>query len=339
MTQGHLLKERLKHGDLRFYVPLLLALIVALPHIYGGRVTMSIYLQCMYLVVLCVGFRLMALTGRASIAQAAFMGVGAYVSGLLAVDHGVNPWIGLVVGGIAAGLLAAVLGFISLRLSGIYFVIITLALSEMIIRFIDWQKNFTGGEQGTAGIPHFSIGGFDFGLDPAPYYYLLLFITVLALFVMYRMEHSRIGLALTAAGQNNLLAQHVGINVTRYRVLAWAVACFFGGMVGAFWAHYLAFVSPSDYNTMQSFWIMVYVFIGGVTSFWGPVVGAIGITFILKEITALQDWQTLVFGGIVIVIMLFFRGGLVSIPSTLISAIKKIEAMVRRKKVPMIPVE
>jgi branched-chain amino acid transport system permease protein len=333
MTPYPQLKQRLLQGDLRLVLPVALAFLVALPHIYGGRVIMHTYITCMMWIVLCSGFRLVLLTGRASIAQAAFMGVGAYGSGLLALEHNVNPWIGLVAGGMAAMLLATVAGFISLRLSGVYFVIITLALSEVIIRTIYWQREYTGGDLGRYGVSHYSIGGFDFGLKVEPHYYLLLFLMAVALFVMYRMEHSRIGLALTAAGQNNLLAQHVGINVTRYRVLAWAIACFFAGMVGAFWSSYLAFVAPGDYAVMQSFWVMLYVFVGGVTSFWGPVVGAIAITFILEEITSLQDYQILVFGAIVIIITMFLRGGLVTLLSRLIFAVKKIEAIVRRKKV------
>lgn len=328
-------QQRLLRGDLWVYVPLALILLAFLPHLNGGRVVMHTYMTCMMWVVLTVGFRLMALSGRASIGQAAFMGVGAYTSGLLAAEHDVSPWIGLILGGVAAMLIAVVVGFIALRLSGIYFVILTLALSEVIIRAINWQREYTGGDQGRFDVPHFSFAGYDFGLDPEPYYYLLLAITVVALFIMYRVEHSRLGLAVTAAGQNNLLAQHLGINVTRYRVLAWGVACFFAGMVGAFWAHFLAVLSPSEYGVMQSFWILLFVFIGGIQSFWGPVVGAVAVTYILDEITSLEDYQELVFGGIVILISLFARGGLVSIPRMLIDGGKWLYAWVRKKEAPV----
>ena len=328
----HFLKQSLIQKDMRLILPVLLAGMIVLPYIHGDKVIMQTYLTCMKWVVLCVGLRLVALTGRVSIAQAAFMGVGAYTSGILALDYSISPWLGLILGGMAAMVLATVLGFISLRLSGVYFVIITLALSEIIIRCIYWQREWTGGDLGRGGVPSFSIGGYDFGMKDDPHYYLLLFITILALFVMYRIEHSRIGLAMAAAGQNNQLAQHLGINVTRYRVLAWSTACFFAGVVGAFWAHCYAFIAPSEYGAMNAFWILLFIFIGGIQSFWGPVIGAVGVTFILEEITFLETYTEMAFGLIIILIMLFLRGGLITLPGTLMYWIKKVDTMIRGRK-------
>jgi len=285
---------------------------------------LSLLLIIYVFIVAAVGFRLIYTTGRLTIGQAAFMGVGAYTSALLSLNFGISPWLGLLIGGITAGILALGIGYIVLRVGGVYFVIITLCLAEILKLFWLWWRPITYGNSGLIDVPGFSIASFQFGINKVPYYYLSLVIMLVAAFVMYRMEHSRIGIAFHALGQNDVLAEHLGINRTRYRVLAFTTASFFCGVMGSFYAHYIHFIHPDQFGVMPSIMIQIYGIVGGISAFFGPIVGPFIIVGLTEFLKVAKEFQPLIYGPLLVIIMLFLPKGLISLPQIFLRQQKRV---------------
>ena len=301
-----------------------------LPFCFDTPRLMHIYISTISMIGVAAGLRLIMLTQRFSMGQAAFMGIGAYMSAVLATRYDVDPLLGLLIGGISATIVAIFFGYISLRLSGMYFAMVTLALGEILVRLYLWWDSVTGGYMGLARLSgyHIDVFGMEvtFGLiDLRPYYFLICFITFLAMLVYWRLEYSRIGIALRSTGQNDVLAQHLGVNVTRYRVLAFAIPAFFTGVVGAFTAHYLHTVDPSQFGISASFNPILVCILGGIHLFAGPVIGALAMTGITEGISNTKDLHPIILGGILILIMIFLPNGLVSLPEKMKGVLKTLK--------------
>ncbi|MBW1781512.1 MAG: branched-chain amino acid ABC transporter permease [Deltaproteobacteria bacterium] len=282
----------------------------------------SVFISVMAMMVLSTGFRMIYTTGRLSLGHTFPVGIGAYVSALLSSKLGISFWWGLLLGGIAAGLIALLVGYVVLRIGGIYFVVITLAMSEVLIYLLLWAEPFTGGVDGVVNIQGPAIyvpmiGRFEFGYKLLPYYYLIFLIMLVSVGIMYLMEKSHIGRVFHALRQNDLLAEHVGINVTSYRVLAFVTASVFAGFVGSFMAHYHHYTCPDDFHVMESLFIQIYAFIGGIGSFFGAIVGPMVIMSISEVFRVAKEAQPLLYAGMMLVVMMWLPGGLVTIPAML----------------------
>jgi branched-chain amino acid transport system permease protein len=289
---------------------------------------LSTLISIMSMMVLTAGFRLIYITGRLSLGHTFPVGIGAYASALVATKMGLNFWFGLLFGGFMAGLIALSVGYIVLRISGIYFVVVTLAMAEILIYFLLWAEPLTGGVTGIVNIPGPAIyipwiGKIDFGYKLLPYYYLIFTIMFISLAIMYLMERSHIGRVFHALRQNDLLAEHVGINITAYRVLAFVTASVFAGLVGSFMAHYHHYTCPDDFHVMESLFIQIYGFIGGIGSLFGAIIGPLLIMSISEGFRIAKEAQPLCYAAIMLVVMMWLPGGLITIPTL----IKK-----RRKK-------
>jgi len=260
------------------------------------------------------GFRFVITTGRFTMGHAAFAGIGGYAAALMTTKVVENFWLGLLMGGIVAGLVGLAIGAVILRVPGLMFAIITMAVSEIFRYLVIMWRSLTGGITGVLNIPSPSIAGFDFGIDQVPYFYLIFGILVVSVLVMYRMERSRIGLTFHAVRQNDPLAQHLGINIWRYRLLCFSVACFFAGLVGSFQAHYWHYVSPATYTVMDSFTIFIYAYIGGLMYPAGPIVGAVLMVGLSEGLRMAKEIAPLFFGGALLLIIFFLPGGILSLP-------------------------
>jgi branched-chain amino acid transport system permease protein len=271
-------------------------------------------------ILITAGFRLIFVTGRLTLGHAAIVGIGAYASSLLSTRVGMNFWLSMLLGGLIAALIAILLGFIVLRISGVYFAMVTFALAEVFKYFLVWWKPVTGGSTGIIGIPApvISLPGllvFDFGVNKVPYYYLIIVMLFVLLFLMYKMERSRVGKALHAIGENDLWASHLGINIAAYRVFAFATACFVAGLVGSFMAHYMHYTSPEDYSVMESLYFQINALVGGITSFAGPIVGTFAMVAVSEGLRfcGFGQYRPLPYGVFLVLILMFLPGGLVSL--------------------------
>lgn len=299
----------------------LLAIFLVMP-IFLSEFWLSVLISITAMLVLTAGFRMIYITGRLTLGHTFPVGIGAYASALLATKLEINFWIGLLFGGFMAGLIALILGYIMLRIGGIYFVVVTLAMAEILIHLLLWAEPLTGGVTGIVNIPGPVIylpwiGRFEFGYNLLPYYYLIFAIMFVSVGIMYLMERSHIGRVFHALRQNDLLAQHVGIDITSYRVLAFVTASFFAGFVGSFMAHYHHYTCPDDFHIMDSLFIQIYTFIGGLGSLSGAIVGPLAIMSASEVFRVADEVQPLLYAGLMLLVIMWLPGGLITIPSLL----------------------
>jgi branched-chain amino acid transport system permease protein len=279
-------------------------------------------------VVLASSLRFIATSGQLSLAHAGMMSVGAYASTLLVMKLGLSFWVGLPLGGLAAMSLAFLVGFPFVRLKGIYFTMVTLFLTEFIRLIIEQWKSLTGGPSGIIAIPRPSavvIPGLlnaDFA-SKADFYYLALIITLVTLLILYAIEFSRAGTTFLSIQQSDSLAESVGVNSSWLRVLAFAIGCFFAGLGGAFYSHYLSAINPGSFGFLVSTYILIYMVFGGMRKFPGPIIGAIILTVIPELASGFKEYEPFVFAGILLFVIFFLRGGVVSLPERIAGVRKK----------------
>lgn len=304
----------------------LVVLSFLLPLAIQGYYLRHILITLLVAIVFTSGFRLMLMAGRLHFGVVAFHAMGAYTSALVVVKLGFSPWLGMVLGAVLAAMVAVSLGYVVLRVGGIYFGLLTLMFNIVINQFLLWAEPLTGGADGILNIPPPSIGDLSFGTHKVLHYYLALVIMFMAVLSMYRMEKSRIGMGFRAVGQNPLLAQHFGINLTRYRVLVFAVTSFFIGLAGAFMVHYLAYISPDDFKIMSSFYIVSYSVVGGMGSPIGAMVGPSVFILLSEAFGIVREAQPLLYGAVLLLVLLLLPQGLVDLPRAVFSSLTKLKA-------------
>ena len=268
-------------------------------------------------IVLTTGFRLVALTGQLSIAQGAFMGIGAYFSAIMILRLGWNSWVCFFLAGFVAAVVAGIVGAITLRIKEIYFAIGTLAINELFrLIWVEWGS-VSGGPGGLVNIPSPDpILGLHFGSVPS-FYYMAIILLFFDMSVMVRIEKSRIGLIFTSIREFDSLAATLGVNLMKEKVKAFMIACFFAGLTGALFAHLQHFISPVDFTVLDSVYLMMYGVVGGLGSVWGPAVGCtvLGLIPVLLRLIPNYDpvIEPIIFGGILILICRFQPDGLVGL--------------------------
>jgi branched-chain amino acid transport system permease protein len=255
---------------------------------------------------------LLGYTGQLSLGHAAFFGIGAYASALLTLKLERSVWEGMLLGMILAGVAGWGIGRLALKLRGAYFVLVTISFAGVIsLVSINWME-LTNGPLGLPGVPAPELGPWSLRTKPA-YYYVVLAAVALSYFVCHRLVGSRIGRAFLALRENEALAESVGIDVTRYLVLAAVVSAGMAGLGGSLYAHYTRFVSPEVFLFTYTVTMVIMVVAGGKGTLAGPVVGALLFTALpeaLREATSWQ-WQMLAYGVILALLVFFLPRGIV----------------------------
>lgn len=291
--------------------PLVITAIVlaGLPVLIGDPYWLHVYIMTCMNICLAVSLRVLWNVGLLSCGHAAFMGIGAYTSALLSTGLGLSPWLSIPIGGGVTVLFALALGYPSLRLTGIYFVLVTFAFNEVFFLLASRMREFTGGPSGLMGIPRPP------GLPPGKmaYAYFASLFLLLTLVSLYRFEYSRVGRIWLAIRDSELRSKCVGIQTVYYKLFAFGVSSFFAGLAGAVYAHYIGFISPSDFTIWQSIYAQIYMIVGGVTAFAGPIVGSVSLTVLSEFIRAAGPLQSVIYGLLLAVVMLFLPGGLISL--------------------------
>ena len=285
------------------------ALVAALPLLTRDPYWLHVCIITALNVSMASSLRIIWNMGLLSCGHAAFMGIGAYTSALLATRAGMSPWLGLAAGAAAAAVVSAGLGYLALRLRGIYFVLVTFAFNEVFILLLNRWRDITGGPSGLVPIPRFD----GLGAGRVPYYYLAAALMLLTLAAIHRLERSSVGMIWFAIRDSELRAQCVGLGVVYYRVLAFAVSALVAGTWGAFYAHYVTVISPTDFNIWQSIYVQIYMIVGGAGTLLGPVAGGIFLTVTTELIRATGPLVSVTYGALLTLVMLFLPGGLVSL--------------------------
>jgi branched-chain amino acid transport system permease protein len=302
----------------RFVVPglitlILLILLAILPR-YAPAYTIILLTGVLMYIVLTMSWVIFSgPTAYVSLAPAAFFGVGIYTSALLGRTLPLPVVIGI--GGLASFCLALLIGALTLRLRGIYFTIFTFGLVELIKNLILWYEvNITG-----------TRGRFVVVVDNTTIYYAMLGILVMTLLTAYWIRRSRFGLALQSIGQSEDAAAHIGIDVTRLKVIAFAISAVFTGAAGAIIATRWTYVDPYiAFNYIYSFMVVLMAIFGGMGLFFGPVLGAAVLAY-LEEIliTRFPYYYMLLFGLILVAVILFLPGGLAGLIQKGIAALRQ----------------
>jgi len=263
-------------------VPIVLAVLVILALLVpelGGDYYVHVFALVFTNVILAASLRPSLTCGQLNIGHSAFMSIGAYTSALLAKNLAVPFEISLLCGALLATAVGLAIGYPSLRLRGVYFAMVTVAFVEVIRLIAQLWVSLTRGMSGLSGIPKPSLLGITL-TTKASQYYLVVGLALVILLVLWKLEHSRLGLIWKSIGMGDNLAQSLGVNIARHKLLAFMLGCFFAGIAGSFYAHFIRFLFPPEFGFLMATNILVYNYVGGRGHFAGAVVGAIFLSLL-----------------------------------------------------------
>jgi branched-chain amino acid transport system permease protein len=257
---------------------------------------------------------LMGYAGQISIGHAAFFGIGAYVSAILTVRYGLNPWLCMFIGMIIAAVVAILVGAPSLKLKGHYLAMATLAFGIIIYIIFNEEIEWTGGPDGMSGIPGLSLFGFEF--DSVVSYFYLVWSFVFAAFIFtINIIQSGAGRALRAIHSSEPAASAMGVDISRFKLIVFVYSAILASLAGSLYAHYLNFINPSTFDLFFSIKLLIMIALGGMHNIWGAIIGAGLITFMSYEwLHYFEELEVIVYGAILLIITIFFPNGLVGVP-------------------------
>jgi len=242
-------------------------------------------------------------TGQLNFGHALFFGVGAYGAAMLNLHAHIPPWGSIPLGAAAAVVAGLIVGIPSLRLRGTYLSLTTLAFPIVLMGLVFAVPDFTGGELGVSGIARLAktrVGD----------YYVAVLLMLGLCFLMWKITDSNTGIIFHAIREDEIAVRAAGINTTRYKLLAFSLSGFFAGIAGGLYAHFMRIAGPSTLEVSLSFTVVIWAIFGGVVTIYGPV-GAVFVLFPLLEVLRIvQDYRTLLFAGVVLVILLYMPDGL-----------------------------
>ncbi|OGW60494.1 MAG: hypothetical protein A2Y48_03250 [Nitrospirae bacterium RIFCSPLOW2_12_42_9] len=271
--------------------------------------------------ILALGLNIVVgLAGLLDLGYIAFYAIGAYSYGILNTEFGIPFWPALLIGGLLAAFAGMFLGMITLRLRGDYLAIVTLGFLMIVHLILNNWDSLTHGPNGILGISSPSIGKFVFS-EPIHFYYLILVISILAIFIINRINNSRIGRAWIAIREDEIAASAMGINVTTMKILAITLGASWAGVAGVFFAGRYSFISPESFTFLETVIVLSMVVLGGMGSIPGVILGAALLIILPEVLRGFQDYRMLVFGGAMVLMMVFRPQGLIGNPR------RKIELM------------
>ena len=258
---------------------------------------------------------LLLITGEISFGQQAYFGLSAYAAGAATAMFALPIWAGILIGACVAGFVAMAVGALTLRLSGLYFSISTLAFAEMvrlILLIVEVQVEVDGEMVGPAGANGFHDirWMFERNISLTEFMLFIYGLLALVLIALLLVERSRLGSVFRMLGSDDLLAEMQGLNTVRYRILAAGMAGAIAGVGGALYAHFTTYVEPQFFNVMLGVHALAYGLIGGLGTAFGPLIGvAIDVGF-LEAVRFIQGYRMIVFGGLVAVLLIFMPRGI-----------------------------
>jgi branched-chain amino acid transport system permease protein len=290
-------------------LPAVFAVLPGLTHYTGIMVFAGIY--CLITVGLSL---LMGYAGQISLGHAAFFGIGAYVSGILTTKFGLNPWICMLYGAVAASVVAVAVGAPSLKLKGHYLAMATLAFGIIVNIVFREEVDLTGGPDGLVSIPRLSLAGMAF--SSTEHYYYFVWALVLAAFVFTsRLIQSPAGRALRAIHASEPAARAMGINIARYKLLVFVYSAVLASLAGSLYAHYMNFINPSSFDLFFSIKLIIMIALGGMHTIWGALVGTVIIAFLsLEWLHYFEEFEVMVYGLVLLLVTIFLPHGLIGLP-------------------------
>ena len=268
--------------------------------------------------IVTLGLVLLGTSGQVSLGQAAFYGLGAYASALLARNLGWSPWLAMPCAVALVAVTAYIVGLPALRLADVFFVLATLGVGIIVNVLMVQLDSLTGGASGLRDIPGLTVGGRRLVTD-RDYYYVIWTAAVAALVLARNVAAHRTGRALRAILGSEVGAAALGIDVSRYKMSVFVLSAAYAGAAGALYAHYIRFISPSPFALYASLFFLIMAVVGGLTNIWGGLFGAAAVTLLDQAVRAEMprifprvggEYQTAIYGIVLVLIMIFFPSGI-----------------------------
>jgi len=305
------------YRDRRFSIPALIAVsafVLVFPFIFSLYQT-NIMITALIYVITGLGLNIVVgLAGLLDLGYVAFYAVGAYSYALLNYHFGLSFWMALPIGAGVALLFGILLGFPVLRLRGDYLAIVTLGFGEIIRLILENWNEFSFGPSGIAHIPRPGLFGIDMSLDQVTtyIYFLMIALVLFTVFVVARLQNSRIGRAWIALREDEVACQAMGIDKTKTKLTAFAMGATWAGMAGVVFAAKTTFINPASFTIWESIIILCVVVLGGMGSVIGVIFGALILILLPEYLRAFSEYRMLIFGAVLVVMMVFRPGGVVS---------------------------
>lgn len=287
----------------------LIFIVMLLLPLFIGVFWVHVAIEILILGLFAVSFNMIfGYMGQLSFGHAAYFGVGAYATGLLLVKTSVPLPVCLAVSMVTAGFFALVIGYFCVRLTGIYFAILTMAFGQLLYYIIFQWYSFTGGDDGLQGIvpPEWLISA-------SAYYYFTLFIVIAALIVMWFISESPFGYTMRSIRENADRTRFIGINVKKYMLINFVVAGMFAGLAGGLLGPFNRSIAPDLCNWHQSGVPVFMTVIGGPLGFFGPMIGSVIYTFLFAFVTGFTEYWPLTIGLVIVFVVLFIPGGVLGL--------------------------
>jgi len=309
------------------YTLLVLALLAVLyPPLVGGNqyfISLLVFLGINGIITMGLSL-LMGYAGQISLGHAAFYGIGAYSSGVLTTKYSVHPVGAFFVGIFLSALIAWLVGKPTLRLKGHYMAVATLGFGEILFIVFNELSPLTGGPSGLSGIPSLTIFGIP--IEGATYLYLVWGLVILLLIFSLNVINSRVGRALRAVHGNELAANSMGVDASRYKVQVFVLSAIYASMAGSLYAHFITFISPSSFGLMFSILLLMMVVVGGAGTIWGALLGAAVLTLLPEYLRGLEDFEVLAYGAILMIVLLYMPQGILEGVRSLLARGKRLES-------------
>jgi len=291
----------------------LFVILLLLPLFIKSSYLIHVFNLTFIYILVAVSFRTIMTSGQLPLGHAGFMGIGAYISAILAKNFGLTPWLTIPLGALVAMGIGVLIGYPFARLRAVYYAMISLFFGMLIISGVKAFATWTGGAAGLTGIP--SLLGF----PKVPYYYFFLGLVAISLLILYRLEISRPGLTWKAIAQSYMVAASVGINEARYRIIASAIGCLFAGLAGATYAHYNTVIGITSFNFMATIMLLIYVVVGGIGSFTGPIIGIVLLMMIPELLRGFREYVPYISAAILLIVVYLMPKGVAGLIGSLLS--------------------
>ncbi|CUH95795.1 putative membrane protein [Propionispora sp. 2/2-37] len=271
---------------------------------------LNIVLICINIILVTSLNLINGFTGQFSIGHAGFMAVGAYLGAVLTVKMHLPFIVSIAGGALGAAILGFIIGLPTLRLNGDYLAIATLGLGE-IIRITILNIPYVGGASGFMGIPRLTTFTWVF------------FFTVFTIFFIKNLINSSHGRAILSIRENEIAAEAMGVDTTRYKVLAFTIGAAFAGVAGTLFSHYFYIAHPASFTFMKSFDILTMVVLGGLGSITGSITGAVLLTFVSAALASYPEWRMVIYSVVLIILMIYRPQGLFGYREVSLQVFKK----------------
>ena len=269
--------------------------------------------------------------GQVSLGQAAFFGIGAYISSLCVIKLGLPFWLSLPLGGVMGAVISLVIGLPALKVSGYYLALVTLAFNEIVNLIMIHWKNMTNGTDGLT-IPSPKLGDFVFSTDGSKYY--IIFLLAFFLFIAARnILRSKTGRAFISLKDSEVASQCIGVNLAKYKIIAFMISAFYASLAGGLHGIALSYIHPQDFSLFRSIIFLMVIVIGGLGTPGGPFIGAALFTLLPEALGKFQEYQELIYALILLGSIIFLPSGLIKLPGRIITVANRVSPK-RQKSMP-----